>query len=67
MSRSNSANIANMSANARPLGVIRSSASLSETKPTFRAVNGDYVWPAEPLGNAFPPLRNPRAEFLDAA
>jgi TnpA family transposase len=31
------------------------------------AFNGDYVWPAEPLGNAFRPLRNPRAEFLDAA
>jgi hypothetical protein len=31
------------------------------------AFNGDYVRPAEPLGNAFRPLRNPRAEFLDAA
>jgi len=31
------------------------------------AFNGDYVWPAQPLGNAFRPLRNPRAEFLDAA
>jgi TnpA family transposase len=31
------------------------------------AFNGDYVWPATPLGNAFRPLRNPRAEFLDAA
>ena len=31
------------------------------------AFNGDYVWPAEPLVNAFRPLRNPRAEFLDAA
>ena len=31
------------------------------------AFNGDYVWPAEPLGNAFRPLRNPRGEFLDAA
>ena len=31
------------------------------------AFNGDYVWPAAPLGNAFRPLRNPRAEFLDAA
>ncbi len=31
------------------------------------AFNGDYVWPAEPLGNAFRPLRNPRPEFLDAA
>jgi TnpA family transposase len=31
------------------------------------AFNGDYVWPAEPLGTAFRPLRNPRAEFLDAA
>ena len=29
------------------------------------AFNGDYVWPAEPLGNAFRPLRNPRAESLD--
>jgi TnpA family transposase len=29
------------------------------------AFNGDYVWPAEPLANAFRPLRNPRAEFLD--
>ena len=27
------------------------------------AFNGDYVWPAEPLGNAFRPLRNPRAEL----
>jgi TnpA family transposase len=31
------------------------------------AFNGDYVWPTEPLGIAFRPLRNPRAEFLDAA
>src|SRR5271166_4353580 len=31
------------------------------------AFNGDYVWPAEPLANAFRPLRNQRAEFLDAA
>jgi len=31
------------------------------------AFNGDYVWPAKILGNAFRPLRNPRAEFLDAA
>jgi len=31
------------------------------------AFNGDYVWPAEPLGNTFRPLRNPCAEFLDAA
>jgi TnpA family transposase len=31
------------------------------------AFNGDYVWPAEPLGNAFRPLRNPRAEFLETA
>jgi hypothetical protein len=31
------------------------------------AFNGDYVWSAETLGNAFRPLRNPRAEFLDAA
>ena len=31
------------------------------------AFNGDYVWPDEPLGNAFRPLRNPRADFLDAA
>jgi TnpA family transposase len=31
------------------------------------AFNGDYVWPAEPLGSAFRPLRNPRGEFLDAA
>jgi TnpA family transposase len=31
------------------------------------AFNGDYVWPAEPLGAAFRPLRNPRAEFLEPA
>ncbi len=31
------------------------------------AFNGDYLWPAAPLENAFRPLRNPRAEFLDAA
>jgi TnpA family transposase len=31
------------------------------------AFNGDYVWPTQPLGNEFRPLRNPRAEFLDAA
>jgi TnpA family transposase len=31
------------------------------------AFNGDYVWPAVPLGNAFRPRRDPRAEFLDAA
>ena len=29
--------------------------------------NGDYVWPTEPLQNAFRPLRNPRSELLDAA
>jgi TnpA family transposase len=29
--------------------------------------NGDYVWPTEPLQNAFRPLRNPRSEILDAA
>ena len=29
------------------------------------AFNGDYVWPAEPLGNPFRPLRNPRSEILD--
>ena len=28
--------------------------------------NGDYVWPAQPLGTAFRPLRNPRADFLEA-
>ena len=31
------------------------------------AFNGDYVWPSESLATAFRPLRNPRAEFLDAA
>ena len=31
------------------------------------AFNGDYVWPAESIAIAFRPLRNPRAEFLDAA
>jgi len=31
------------------------------------AFNGDYVWPAEPLGTAFRPLRNSRADFLEAA
>jgi len=31
------------------------------------AFNGDYVWPAEPLGAAFRPLRNPQADFLEAA
>jgi TnpA family transposase len=31
------------------------------------AFNGDYIWPAEPLGTAFRPLRNPRADFLEAA
>ena len=31
------------------------------------AFNGDYVWPAETLGNAFRPLRNPRPEILEAA
>jgi len=30
------------------------------------AFNGDYVWPAQPLGTAFRPLRNPRADFLEA-
>jgi TnpA family transposase len=29
------------------------------------AFNGDYVWPAESLGNTFRPLRNPRSEILD--
>ena len=29
-------------------------------------LNGDYVWPAQPLGTAFRPLRNPRADFLEA-
>ena len=27
--------------------------------------NGDYVWPTEPLQNAFRPLCNPRSAFLD--
>jgi TnpA family transposase len=27
--------------------------------------NGDYVWPPEPLGTAFRPLRNPRSDFLE--
>ena len=31
------------------------------------ALNGDYVWPTEPLQNGFRPLRNPRSAFLDAA
>jgi Tn3 transposase DDE domain len=31
------------------------------------AFNGDYVWPAALLGIAFRSLRNPGAEFLDAA
>jgi TnpA family transposase len=31
------------------------------------ALNGDYVWPTEPLETGFRPLRNPRAEFLSAA
>lgn len=30
------------------------------------AFNGDYVWPQNAL-ETFRPLRNPRAEFLDAA
>jgi hypothetical protein len=29
------------------------------------AFNDDYVWLAEPLANAFRPLRNPRTEILD--
>jgi TnpA family transposase len=29
--------------------------------------NGDYIWPTEPLQQAFRPLRNPRSAFLDAA
>ena len=29
------------------------------------AFNGDYVWPAEPLGITFRPLRNPRPDFLE--
>jgi TnpA family transposase len=29
------------------------------------AFNGDYVWPAEPLGTAFRPLRNLRPDFLE--
>lgn len=31
------------------------------------ALNGDYVWPTEPLQNGFRPLRNPGSMFLDAA
>ena len=31
------------------------------------AFNGDYVWPAELLGTAFRPLRNPRVDFLEPA
>jgi hypothetical protein len=27
------------------------------------AFNGDYISAAEPLGNAFRPLRDPRADF----
>jgi hypothetical protein len=33
----------------------------------YIALNGDCVWPAQPFGNAFRPVRNPRAEFLYAA
>jgi len=29
--------------------------------------NGDDIWPTEPLGDAFRPLRNPRAPFAEAA
>ena len=29
--------------------------------------NRGYVWPTEPLQNAFRPLRNPRAEHLEVA
>jgi hypothetical protein len=31
------------------------------------AFNGDYVWPTEPLENAFRPLRNPRAACFETA
>jgi len=31
------------------------------------AFNGDYVWPDQSLAIGFRPLRNPHAEFLDAA
>ena len=31
------------------------------------ALNGDYIWPTEPLQNGFRPLRNPRSTILDAA
>ena len=31
------------------------------------ALNGDYIWPTEPLQNGFRPLRNPGSMFLDAA
>ena len=29
------------------------------------AFNGDYVWPTDPLGHAFRPLRNPGATLLE--
>ena len=29
--------------------------------------NGDYIWPTEPLQQAFRPLRNSHSEFLDTA
>ncbi len=31
------------------------------------ALNGDYIWPTEPLQNGFRPLRNPQSTILDAA
>ena len=29
--------------------------------------NGDSIWPAEPLGDGFRPLRDARSPFLEAA
>jgi hypothetical protein len=39
-------------------------AHIAPLKREHITFNGDYVWPTEPLQNAFRPLRNPRSVWL---
>jgi len=54
----------------RSRGEILSDDALAHVAPLgweHISFNGDYIWPTEPLGDAFRPLRSPRLPFLEAA
>lgn len=38
-----------------------------ETRWEHITLNGDYIWPAEPIKDGFRPLRDTRSSFLEAA